>query len=59
MGTQNPAEKHFCIGMTCGGVYYGKRLFVPVFRFTRKNTPIFHNFAARFFKTGLRDYRAQ
>ena len=36
MGTQNPAGKHFCIGMTCGGVYYGKRLFVSVysFRFT-------------------------
>lgn len=56
MGTQNPAGKHFCIGMTCGGVYYGKRLFVPFFRFT---SPLFSITLQHIFKMELRDYRAQ
>lgn len=58
MGTQNPAGKHFCIGMTCGGVYYGKRLFISIFVLQGK-TSLFSKTLQHIFKTELYDYRAQ
>lgn len=58
MEIQNPAGKHFCIGMTCGGIYYDKQLFIPVFVLQGK-TPLFSITLQHIFKMELRDYRAQ
>lgn len=58
MEIQNPAGKHFCIGMTCGGIYYGKQLFISVFVLQGK-TPLFSITLQHIFKMELCDYRAQ